>query len=66
MHAIQNLPRVAGPGILALLLVACSASPSASGGPAGSQSAAAGRSETITIGFTVSQTGKLNVESTAS
>lgn len=68
MHAIQKLPRAAGPVILTLLLVACSttgsASPSASGAPAGSQSAAAGPSETITIGFTVSQTGKLNVEST--
>ena len=69
MHAIQSLPRAAGPGILTLLLVACSTTGSASpsslaSGAAGSQSAPAGPSETITIGLTASQTGKLNLEST--
>jgi ABC-type branched-subunit amino acid transport system substrate-binding protein len=49
--------------VLGVALVACQASGSPSA-PGGGGSQPAGQSKTVVIGFTTSQTGKLNVEST--
>jgi ABC-type branched-subunit amino acid transport system substrate-binding protein len=67
MHAIPNPARVAGPAILTVILVACSASASESPSETAAGSPAASiqlEPETVTIGFTASQTGRYNVEST--
>jgi branched-chain amino acid transport system substrate-binding protein len=64
MRTIGHLMRFAGAGLLAAALVGCqaAASPSAPGG--GGSPPAGGPAKTIVIGFTTSQTGSLNVEST--
>jgi ABC-type branched-subunit amino acid transport system substrate-binding protein len=61
MGITQHMMRVTGAGLLGVALAACQAS--GSPGPGGSQGAG-GQSKTIVIGFTTSQTGSLNVEST--
>lgn len=69
MRAIGNRMRVVGSALAGVVLVACQAA----GGspPAGSQAGASppaasagGEAKTLVIGFTTSQTGSLNVEST--
>jgi ABC-type branched-subunit amino acid transport system substrate-binding protein len=64
MRTIGHLMRFAGAGLVAAALVGCqaAASPSAPGG--GGSPPAGGPAKTIVIGFTTSQTGSLNVEST--
>jgi ABC-type branched-subunit amino acid transport system substrate-binding protein len=71
MRTIRRLAQVASVGLLGGALVACGAtsSPSPQGGGASQTPGAASatpqaKPKTVVIGFTTSQTGKLNVEST--
>lgn len=65
MRAIGHRMRAVGSALAGVVLVACqtagSSPPAGASQPAGS---AGGEAKTLVIGFTTSQTGKLNVEST--
>jgi branched-chain amino acid transport system substrate-binding protein len=66
MRTIGRQARIAAIGLLGVALVACqgAASPSPQAGGATPTPTAAAVPKTVVIGFTTSQTGKLNVEST--
>jgi branched-chain amino acid transport system substrate-binding protein len=64
MRMIGHVTRVAGVGLLGVVLAACQGGASPAGSGISGSPGAGGASKTVVIGFTTSQTGKLNVEST--